>query len=291
MAAPKTVPSPTSSTTNPSAAPVPATDQAIELTLDVAKRLEGRLKYIRNEELCVPKIQELFDSMDFVSRPRNDEEQLQKMTTRLEGKLKRALSAVENLELIAYNTATKLSLQTETVVYPCPSRNPKVRKMPPISYNRNQIEIVNNNRAVPVIVEDDFGGQFYKQLKGLQYSSGGNGRTQGSTPGMTATTSGTPLNFKRQYLLSPHDNAIDNSCPFYFDTRSLRWVFFIQLLTQLWTHVRLWLFNVFFLLFRNIFVSSIRNKRVLILLDHGNSLNVDQLELTKSMGKWMMVYF
>lgn len=36
---------------------------------------------------------------------------------------------------------------------------------------------------------------------------------------------------------------------------------------------------------RNLFVSSIKKKRVLILLDHGNSLNVDQLELTKAMGE------
>lgn len=34
-------------------------------------------------------------------------------------------------------------------------------------------------------------------------------------------------------------------------------------------------------------MSSIRNKRVLLLLDHGNSLNADQLELTKSMGESM----
>lgn len=218
----------TTTTSNPPAAS-PATPESGFLTLDIAKRLESRLKYIRNEELCVPEIQEKFDSMDFVTKPRNDEEQLQKMTSRLEGKLKRALSAVESLELIAYSTASKLSAKTETVVYPCPSRIPKVRRMPPISYNREQIEILNNQPpagGVPVIVEDDFGGQFYKQLKGLQYSGSNSrgyaqGKTSSSNSGQTA--SGSSLNFKRQYLLSPHDSAIDNSCPFYFDTRPLRW--------------------------------------------------------------------
>lgn len=203
-------------------------DLGIELTLDIASRLESRLKYIRNEQLCVPEIQEKFDSMDFVTKPRNDEEQLHKMTGRLEGKLRRALSAVESLELIAFSTATKLSLKTETVVYPCPSRIPKVRRMPPISYNRDQIEIVNNNQAAvtPVIVEEDFGAQFYKQLKGLQYSSssgsGGGGGNRGPSSSSNFAVTGQPLNFKRQYLLSAHDNAIDNSCPFYFDTRPLR---------------------------------------------------------------------
>lgn len=43
--------------------------------------------------------------------------------------------------------------------------------------------------------------------------------------------------------------------------------------------------NCYFLYYRNVFVSSIKSKRVLILIDHGNSLNTDQLELTKSMGK------
>lgn len=219
MAAQQTVPSPPSTTNNPSPpAPVVVDNQGNELTLDIARRLESRLKYIRNEELCVPEIQEKFDSMDFVTKPRNDEEQLQRMTSKLEGKLKRALSAVESLELIAYSTATKLGLQTETVVYPCPSRTPKVRRMPSIrGFNRDQIEIVNNNQASPpVIIEDDFGGQFYKQLKGLQYRGSSQGSSQAST------SSSSSLNFKRQYLLSPHDNAIDNSCPFYFDTRPLR---------------------------------------------------------------------
>lgn len=71
----------------------PAADQdgGRDLTLEIARRLENRLKYIRNEELCVPEIQEKFDSMDFVTRPRNDEEQLQRMTAKLEAKLAKAL--------------------------------------------------------------------------------------------------------------------------------------------------------------------------------------------------------
>lgn len=44
-------------------------------------------------------------------------------------------------------------------------------------------------------------------------------------------------------------------------------------------------YNILISYLRNLFVSSIKSKRVLILLDHGNSLNVDQLELTKAMGK------
>lgn len=208
-----TVPSPTNA---------PVDSESSKLTMEIARRLENRLKYIRNEELCVPEIQEKFDSMDFVTRPRNDEEQLKKMASKLEGKLKRALSSVDSLELIAYSTANKLALKTETVVYPCPSRIPKVRRMLPISYNRDQIEIVNNNAAPPaVIIEEDFGSQFYKQLKGLQYSRSSAGQ-QGGSSSSSNGLSATPLNFKRQYLLSPHDNAIDNSCPFYFDTRSLR---------------------------------------------------------------------
>lgn len=248
------MPSPPTSSSSTTTPP----DDNQQLTLDIARRLESRLKYIRNVELCVPEIQAKFDSMDFVTKPRNDEEQLQRMAQRLEGKLKRALSTVESLELIAYATATKLSLKTETVVYPCPSRIPKVRRMPPISYNRDQIEILNSHQAAtpPVIVEEDFGGQFYKQLKGMQFSGGGSSGNR-SPSSSSSSSSNTPLNFKRQYLLAPHDNAIDNSCPFYFDTPPLR----------------------------NIFVASIRSKRVLVLVDHGNSLNVDQLELTKSMGE------
>lgn len=188
--------------------------------MEIARRLESRLKYIRNEELCVPEIQERFDSMDFVTKPRNDEEQLQKMTSRLEGKLSRALAALDGLEQIAYSTQTKLGPKTETVVYPCPSRTPKVRRMPPISYNRDQIEILNNRPVTgSPVIEEDFGGHFYKQLKTMQFS--GRGRPQSQSSSSSSSSNGV-LNFKRQYLLSPHDHAIDNSCPYYFDTRPLR---------------------------------------------------------------------
>lgn len=163
--------------------------------------------------------------MDFITKPRNDQEQLQKMASRLEVKLKKALNAVESLEVIALATASKFSNKTETVVYPCPSRIPKVVNRPaqptgpPISYNRDQIEIVNSPPPVVVALEEDFGGVFYKQLKGLQY------RPQGqSGGGGGSASSSSSLNFKRQFLLSPFDSAIDNSCPFYFDTRPLRYV-------------------------------------------------------------------
>ncbi|XP_055689667.1 VWFA and cache domain-containing protein CG16868 [Lutzomyia longipalpis] len=60
--------------------------------------------------------------------------------------------------------------------------------------------------------------------------------------------------FRRQYFMAAADNAVDRTCP---DNQHLR----------------------------QLFTAAIRDKRILLLVDHGSSLNMDQLELTKATAK------
>uniref|UniRef100_A0A336KQQ9 CSON014583 protein n=1 Tax=Culicoides sonorensis TaxID=179676 RepID=A0A336KQQ9_CULSO len=65
------------------------------------------------------------------------------------------------------------------------------------------------------------------------------------------------LNVKQHYFLSKYDQLTDNKCQYYFDD----------------THLR------------SLYISPIKNKHVLLLIDHGNSVSNDQIKLTKSLVK------
>lgn len=199
-------PSPSSSVPAPDAA-TPNRDH----TLDIARRLESRLKAIRNDDMCITEVQEMFDFIGVVQVPRNDADQVHKIAAKLEGKMRQAVEVLRQIETAAMETETR----SKTVVYPCPARIPS-RPVATISYNRDQIEILNNNVSTSPIV-DDFSGKFYRRLKGAQFPW-----LDTITMATSQTAATGTLNIKRKYLLSPHDNAIDNSCPFYFDTQPLR---------------------------------------------------------------------
>ncbi|GAB0089868.1 VWFA and cache domain-containing protein CG16868 [Sergentomyia squamirostris] len=199
----------------------------------LAKRLEERLREIRDVELGVPDVQEMFDLMEFTAVPRDDIDMVKKMSQKLAAKMEKAQLVISSLRDFILESASSLNrTKLNSVTFPCPFRSSTPSSL---QYDRQQIEIVNFIKALEDVkeAEDQFEASLTDELKKFTHST---------------------AHFKRQFFLATSDNAVDRNCP---DTQHLR----------------------------SLFTSAILNKKVLLLVDHGSSLNMDQLELTKATAK------
>lgn len=91
-------------------------DSSNYLVINVKQSLELALKNIRNNELEIPTIQEIFDSMEFIPIVRNDMDIARNMSSKLSGKLtqgKRSLN--EMCRYVMKNHKTR-----ESAINPCP---------------------------------------------------------------------------------------------------------------------------------------------------------------------------
>ncbi|XP_059616034.1 VWFA and cache domain-containing protein CG16868 [Phlebotomus argentipes] len=199
----------------------------------LARRLEERFREIRDAELGVPDVQEMFDLMEFAPVMRDDVETVKRMSQRLAAKMEKAHLVISSLKDFIVDTAEQLNRTgLNSVTFPCPFR---ASAPPSIQYDRQQIEIVNFMKTLEDVkqTEDQFETSLTDELKKFSHST---------------------AHFKRQFFLATSDNAVDKNCP---DNQHLR----------------------------TLFTSAIAGKRILLLVDHGSSLNMDQLELTKATAK------
>uniref|UniRef100_A0A6B2EBJ0 Putative dihydropyridine-sensitive l-type calcium channel n=1 Tax=Phlebotomus kandelakii TaxID=1109342 RepID=A0A6B2EBJ0_9DIPT len=195
----------------------------------LARRLEERFREVRDAELGVPDIQEMFDLMEFAPVVREDVDTVKRMSQRLAEKMEKAHLVIENLREFILTRAQELNRsRLNSVTFPCPFRAPSIH------YDRQQIEIVNFMKTLEDVKDEeaDFEASLTEELKKFSH---------------------TTAHFKRQFFLAS-DNAVDRNCP---DNPHLR----------------------------TLFTAAIESKRLLLLVDHGSSLNMDQLELTKATAK------
>ncbi|XP_055595586.1 VWFA and cache domain-containing protein CG16868 [Uranotaenia lowii] len=96
---------------------LPTRDSYIQ---ELSKLLEMKLKRIRNQELDVPSVQELYDTMEFSSVLRNDLDDLNKMAKKLLKKIEQAALVIEKLKTFVYDTTMQRSAKYNTLIYPCP---------------------------------------------------------------------------------------------------------------------------------------------------------------------------
>lgn len=226
---------------------VPATHSSPSFGIErLTRALQAKLKSLRNTELSVPAVQQIFDNQlgarvaahDELSML-NDTQLVGQLALRLENKLQLAQLAIDDaVRVIGQNNNGQLP----TVVQPCPFDDWATALDQ--HYDKTQIEI-KNYRAPP-----DRHANRTDEEKATH---------QMVVQTLKAFRTGR-FAFQRAYFMSNTDVAGQQVCP---GTS-------VQEFAQL----------------RSVLVASINQKNLLVLIDHGgSSVNVEQLELTKTFGK------
>ncbi|XP_055857843.1 VWFA and cache domain-containing protein CG16868 [Episyrphus balteatus] len=230
--------------------------------MTLVRSIDARLKTIRNIELGITTIQEIFDAMDFKAIISETNNTLHKFSNRLTKKLQKATTIIYDFKWFFENNITQIidstiitnrnseseSNQTKplrdqiflnTLIQPCPFEDYSLEQ----NYNKQQIQILNylkNNHHDNLVIENNLSfklnGKILEEIRRLNNQDAAN-------------------NYKHIYYLSNYDYASDHNCQYYFNN----------------------------LHFRRLYVATIvEKKRVFILIDVGSVLSVEQMELSKS---------
>lgn len=176
--------------------PLSNNDQSFIL-LELTHNLEDKLKSIRNKELGIPYIQQIFDTMEFVSIQRNDTKLVTEMARKLSMKLSKAIEAInrthEELRKNIFNTD---QIYLHTFMHPC--QYDELNGLDQ-HYDRKQIEIKNYQKTMvdqlrhidPMNKNVTANDQLITVIKSINY---------------------TLQNFRQVYFLSHYDSASSNQC-------------------------------------------------------------------------------
>lgn len=180
---------------------------------ELNRNLEIKLKSIRNTELGIPFIQEIFDTMEFVAIDRNDTKIVTEMVQKLTKKLNKAIRAITDASIKLQSSLRMNDEQDEddwatiflqTTIHPCPYNEQRLDQ----HYDKNQIEIKNYMKTTEHFIETDnvnftINQQLTESLTQVNYSL---------------------HNFKQLYFLSKDDFANDYNCHLHSDNHHLRFV-------------------------------------------------------------------
>ncbi|XP_055922242.1 VWFA and cache domain-containing protein CG16868 [Eupeodes corollae] len=222
--------------------------------MTLVRSIDARLRNIRNVELGVTTIQEIFDAMDLTATVSETKETLKLFSQRLTKKLQNAKTNIYDLKRLFDNNITHImenalidtdlknqshikKIFLNTLIQPCPFEDYSLEQ----NYNKHQIQILNNlknNHYSDLSVENSLSfrlnGMILEEIRRLN-----NIETN---------------YFKHVFFLSNNDYASDHNCQYYFNN----------------------------LHFRRLYVASmVKRKRLFVLIDVGSVLNIEQMELSK----------
>ncbi|XP_065081043.1 VWFA and cache domain-containing protein CG16868 [Ochlerotatus camptorhynchus] len=241
---------------------------------ELTKSMEMKLKRIRNQELDVPVVQELYDTMEFTSVIRNDIEELEKMTKKLTVKFEQSAAVIDRLRAFIYDSATRHSAKYNTIINPCPYSeliNPWD--------DEPQFDLQNFIQNTKLMNSSNTMKQFSGESAFLDFSAfpaspddrpriritdqtveDNNQSLQKRFLDQIAHLQSNFYSLKQLFYLSSFDQASAFKCHYYPKDGRLK----------------------------SLYLSSVRNKHVMILLDIGNSVSFDQLEVAKAIVKFMI---
>uniref|UniRef100_A0A182SAU6 VWFA domain-containing protein n=1 Tax=Anopheles maculatus TaxID=74869 RepID=A0A182SAU6_9DIPT len=278
-----TLPSSGSATTS---TPTGTVDYSVQ---ELTKSLETTFDHIRNGELSVPNVQKLYDNMEIITTIHNDVELLDKIALKLTRKLNQTISVIEELRRYIQHTGSKYGAKYNTLINPCPYSeliNPwedeapfdlqsfiQSTKQSNVSlskpYSPTGDGLVNGNgfnssavngfldfSAFPANADSD-----RPRIRVTdQTIDDNNANLQQLFTEHSALMDEHYLSYRQQFYLSSLDHASAYKCHYYPRDGRLK----------------------------ALFLSAVRNKHVLIMLDVGNTITYDQLEVAKAISKFVL---
>ncbi|KFB42960.1 hypothetical protein ZHAS_00010834 [Anopheles sinensis] len=260
---------------------------------DLTKRLQSTFELVRREELDVVGVQKLYDNMEITTTARNDMDLLEKIAQKLSRKLDQTISVVEELRRYIQQTGAKHGAKYNTLINPCPYSeliNPWEDEAP-----FDLQSFIQSTKMSNASVGKHFSPA--GDASALMNAGGGSSGTVG--PGGFLDFSAFPTNadsnrpriritdqtiddnnanlqqrfaeqgavmeenyvsFRQQFFLSSFDHASAYKCHYYPRDGRLK----------------------------ALYLSTVRNKHVLILLDIGSTITFDQLEVAKAISKFVL---
>lgn len=253
--------------------------------LDLVGNLDVRLKHIRNIELGVTYIQEIFDAIGYTDALRPEDATINQLSHRIQAKLEVVHDILDSLsEFIGSNITETLRQQgtnssndepnvfLNTLIQPCPFDDFTLEQ----NYNKNKIQILNYLKLSGFRDVDDLNFTINNKILSVLRRTAERNSSSVPTPSAstvsgfqsaseTGSDGGKPApyfqyqqqgitsNFKHVFFLSRNDHASDHNCQYYFNDLN----------------------------FRHFYAAAIQQKHVFLLVDCGNSLTGEQLELSK----------
>ncbi|XP_019539275.2 VWFA and cache domain-containing protein CG16868 [Aedes albopictus] len=244
---------------------------------ELTKLLEMKLKRIRNQELDVPVVQELYDTMEFTSVIRNDIEELEKMAKKLTAKFEQSAAVIDRLRAFVYESASRHSAKYNTIINPCPysSSNELINPWD----DEPQFDLQNFIQNAKLINSSSSLKQFSGDGGFLDFSAfpaspddrpririsdqtveDNNQSLQKRILDQIAHLQSSFYSLKQLFYLSSFDQASAFKCHYYPKDGRLK----------------------------SLYLSSVRSKHFVIMLDVGNSVSFDQLEVAKAIVKFLI---
>uniref|UniRef100_A0A182JBD1 VWFA domain-containing protein n=1 Tax=Anopheles atroparvus TaxID=41427 RepID=A0A182JBD1_ANOAO len=302
---PSPPPSASSTSTSPHAVPIvsgivpPQTAASSAATAsengiqELTKRLESTFELIRSDELDVVGVQKLYDSMEITTTAQSDVELLEKIAQKLTRKLDQTISVVEELHRYIQQTGSKYGAKYNTLINPCPYSeliNPWEDEAPFDLQSFIQSTKLSNaslgrhfsppgDTTTPAMMGGGGGGGASGGF--LDFSAFPPANADSNRPRIRITDQtiddnnanlqqlfaeqGTLMDehyvsYRQQFFLSSFDHASAYKCHYYPRDGRLK----------------------------ALYLSTVRNKHVLILLDIGSTITFDQLEVAKAISKFVL---
>ncbi|XP_058448231.1 VWFA and cache domain-containing protein CG16868 [Malaya genurostris] len=239
---------------------------------ELTKLLEVKLKRIRNQELDVPVVQELYDTMEFTSIIRNDVDELENIAKKLTAKFERSAAAIDRLRIYINDSINRQSAKYNTLISPCPY----TELMNPWD-DEPQFDLQNFIQNTKLLNSSTTLRQFTGESGFLDFSAfptspedrpririsdqsvdDNNQNLQKRFQDQISNLNSNFYNLKQLFYLSVFDQASAFKCHYYPRDGRLK----------------------------SLYLSSVRNKHFMILIDTGNSVSFDQLEVAKAVVKF-----
>ncbi|XP_040167231.1 VWFA and cache domain-containing protein CG16868 [Anopheles arabiensis] len=256
---------------------------------ELAKSLENTFDHIRNGELSVTNVQKLYDNMEITTTIHNDVELLERIALKLTRKLNQTIAVIEELRRYIQTTGTKYGAKYNTLLNPCPYSeliNPWEDEAPfDLQSFIQSTKQSNVSLTRPYSASGDIlvsgGGANNSVVTGFLDFSAFPANADSDRPRIRVTDQTIDdnnanlqqlfaehsahldehyLSYRQQFYLSSLDHASAYKCHYYPRDGRLK----------------------------ALFLSAVRNKHVLILLDVGNTITYDQLEVAKAISKFVL---
>ncbi|XP_058818619.1 VWFA and cache domain-containing protein CG16868 [Topomyia yanbarensis] len=241
---------------------------------ELAKLLEAKLKRMRNQELDVPAVQELYDTMEFTSVIRNDIDELEKIAKKLTVKFERSAAVIDRLRAYIHDSISRQSAKYNTLISPCPYSE----LMNPWD-DEPQFDLQNFIQNTKLMNSSTTLKQFTGESGFLDFSAFPTSPDDRPRIRISDQT----VDDNNQHLQKRFQDQISNlNSNFY----SLKQLFYLSTFDQASA------FKCHYYprdgRLKSLYLSSVRNKHFMILLDTGNSVSFDQLEVAKAIIKFMI---
>ncbi|XP_053677725.1 VWFA and cache domain-containing protein CG16868 [Anopheles nili] len=258
---------------------------------ELTKMLENTFEHIRNEELDVANVQKLYNNLEITTTTRDDVELLERIAQKLSRKLDQTISVIEELRRFIQQTGTKYSAKYNTLLNPCPYSehiNPWEDDAPfdlQSFIQSTKLSNVSASRQQPLAGDPGLGTSGGSGSSGtaggfLDFSAfpanadsdrpriritdqtidDNNANLQQLFAEQSALMDDNYVSYRQQFFLSSLDHARAYKCHYYPRDSRLK----------------------------ALYLSAVRNKHVMILLDVGNTITFDQLEVAKAISKFVL---